>query len=273
MPHTGRTAPAPDLRIVLTESLLPHEDHDSQRSLPLIERMRSDSIMINPPVVAPIGATQFVILDGANRAHAFKHLAYPHILVQVASYESGLVELETWQHVVCAWDADEFITALNKMPEITLHEGQDNRAIAHILLRDGRLLAIRSPIETTHERNAALRSVVQIYQQRATLHRTAISEPEEVWALHPDACALVIFPRYEPADIIAAAKHHAYLPPGVSRHIVHGRAVRVNYPMEWLRDPNVSLREKNEMLLRWLHDKIARRQVRYYAEDTYQFDE
>ncbi len=60
--------------------------------------------MINPPLVAPMDdGDQYVILDGANRVYAFSELDYPHILVQVASYDSGLVELSNWQHVVAGW--------------------------------------------------------------------------------------------------------------------------------------------------------------------------
>src|SRR5690606_18867749 len=86
-------APLPDLRIVSASTLHPHEEHDSQRLLPLVERFRAEDYIINPPIVAPMGASQFVILDGANRCHAFRALEYPHMLVQVAAYESGYVEL------------------------------------------------------------------------------------------------------------------------------------------------------------------------------------
>jgi hypothetical protein len=33
-------------------------------------------------------------LDGANRCYAFKELGYPHILVQVVSYDNSYVELD-----------------------------------------------------------------------------------------------------------------------------------------------------------------------------------
>ena len=99
-------APQPDLRIVPTKTLHPHEDHDFQRSEPLIERLASETVVINPPIVAPMGDDQFLVLDGANRFHALSHLGYPHILVQVAPYESGYVELKTWRHVVCDWQPE-----------------------------------------------------------------------------------------------------------------------------------------------------------------------
>jgi hypothetical protein len=267
------SAPPPDLRIVMTESLHPHEEHDSQRAEPLIRRLEHESVIVNPPIVAPMDSTQFVVLDGANRYYAFSHLKYPHILVQVASYEGGYVDLKTWHHIVCAWDSDAFVDHLQQIPNIRMSEGQDSQAIAHILLKEGPVYSLRAPVENTHERNAALRQVVSIYQRNAVLHRTALSEPGEIWPLHPDAIALVVFPEYTPADIIAAARYQAYLPPGISRHIIQGRALRINYELDRLRDTKTPLREKNGFLNAWLQEKLANRQVRYYAEATYQFDE
>lgn len=267
------SAPPPELRIVPTQQLFPHEDHDSQRSEPLIERIRSESYIINPPIVAPMDKDSYVILDGANRVFAFSALAYPHILVQVAAYESGFVELETWHHLVCAWDKHEFTEQLAALPEVEMVDGQHSHSIAHVMFRDEQLIALHAPVETIQERNAALRRFVNVYQTSAVLQRTALNEPQDNWRLFPDAIALVFFPRYQPADIMAAAKHHAFLPPGVSRHVVHGRAVRVNFPIDILCDASTSLEAKNEFLRRWMHDKLAKRHVRYYAESTYQFDE
>lgn len=267
------SAPPPDLRIVPIQQLFAHEDHDSQRSEPLIERIRAEPYMINPPIVAPMDDEAYVILDGANRVFAFSALGYPHILVQVAAYDSSFVQLETWHHLVCEWNKADFIRHIEEVPELEVIDGQNNHAIAHIMFRDEQLIALCAPVEAIHERNAALRRFVGIYQNNAVLHRTALNEPKDNWRLHPDAIALVFFPRYQPADIIAAAKYHAFLPPGVSRHVVHGRAVRVNFPIDLLCDSTTTLTAKNDFLLRWMQDKLAKRHVRYYAEATYQFDE
>ncbi|GAB4510504.1 MAG: hypothetical protein OHK0046_07490 [Anaerolineae bacterium] len=271
MDHTS--APPPDLRIIRVDSAHPHEEHDSQRSAPLMSRLQAAEFMINPPVVAPMGASQFVILDGANRFYAFQSLHYPHILVQVVSYDSGYVDLQTWQHVISGWDEDQFLTELHQLKMVKLVEGQDADSIAHILFRSGHVVGICCPVETTHERNEVLRQVVSVYQRHARLNRTAIHEPQEIWLLYPEAFGFVLFPRYTPNDIIAAAKYKAFLPPGISRHIVHGRALRVNYPMALLRDENTRLADKNAALVEWVQAKLANRAVRYYAEATYQFDE
>ncbi|MEZ4666878.1 MAG: hypothetical protein R3E39_02970 [Anaerolineae bacterium] len=257
----------------MTETLHPHEDHDAQRSKPLIERLESESVVINPPIVSPMGASQFLILDGANRFQAFRHLKYQHIIVQVASYDSGYVQLKTWRHLVCDWNKDAFLNQLFDLKDIQLYQGQHANAIAHIMFRDGQIYGLMTPIENTHERNASLRHVVNIYQQNATLQRTALTEPTDIWLMHPNAIAIVEFPQYQPADIIAAARFQAYLPPGITRHIINGRALRVNYPLSALRDTTYNLKEKNLALNTWIQDKLAKRQIRYYAEASYQFDE
>lgn len=273
MPANSSSAPAPDLRIVPTDQLYAHEEHDTQRALPLVERLRTEPFVINPPIAAQMTDDSYVILDGANRCYAFAQLKYPHSLVQVVSYEDGTVELGTWQHVVGDWDENEFIQQLRNLPDIRLEAGDAPNALARVALRSGLILSLHASVETTHERNAALRHVVGLYQRNATLHRTANNEPSRVWPLFPNPIALVSFPHYRPQDIIAAAQEQAFLPPGVSRHIVHGRAIRVNYPIAALRDTSHSLAEKNEALAEWVRRKMANRQVRYYAESTYQFDE
>jgi hypothetical protein len=266
------SVPIPDLRIVPTGSLFPHEEHDSQRSIPLAERLRTEEFVINPPVVAPIDSEdRFVILDGANRCHAFLELGYPHIIVQVASYESGLVDLLTWNHVISAWQTDIFLQEIEHLNPVQISE--DATPPLRIVLHDGQSLALQLPVSKLQEKNAMLCDFVRIYQQHARLNRTAIREPQNIWDLYPDAIALVNFPSFTPADIMSAARHHAYLPPGVSRHIIHGRALRVNYPMKHMRDPHVSLVDKNHELREWFQRKLANRQIRFYAESTYQFDE
>lgn len=272
------TAPMPDLRIVELERLRAHEDHDSQRSEPLLERFRHESTIINPPIVAPLPGGDFVILDGANRAFALRALSCPHALVQVASYREGGVELDIWRHVVCDWTLQALLAALGALPDLQIipHESQANEAheatLATLSAVTGEWWTVR-PAGPNAAGYAPLRALVHAYQSRATLQRTALDDLDEIWEYHPTGMAVVKFRAFTPDDIMRAAQTGDFLPPGVSRHIVHGRAVRVNYPMLDLRDPYTPLERKNEELRRWTQEKIAARRVRYYAESTFQFDE
>lgn len=269
----GKDAPHPDLRIVPVDRIFPHEEHDPQRSVPLIERLREATLLTNPPIVAPMGVDNYVVMDGANRTFSFRELGYEYLLVQVAPYDAGYVDLGVWQHIIGGWNELEFYEALQQVPGIEIIRGWDYRSVAQILLHDGSVLAVHGANETIEARNRMLVKIVDVYRHRATLNRTAITDPTVIWRLYPDAIALVLFPPYEPEDIVAAAEHRAFLPPGVSRHIIQGRALRLNYPLEYLRDRETNLEQKNEQLQEWLREKLANRSVRYYAESTYQFDE
>ncbi len=266
------SAPPPDLRIVEASAVLPHEKSDDQRSLPLIERLKKAEFFTNPPVVSAETDGKYVLLDGSNRHRSMQALGFAHILVQVADYESDFVDLGVWQHIVSDWDAQQFLRQLEQIEQIDIRDGWNAQAVAQVLLRGGPVYSIHAGINSLVQRNATLRQVVKTYHDNATLYRSPLSDPAQIWSLFPSGFALVMFPNYQPQDIIAAALQQAYLPPGVSRHIIHGRALNLNYPMRQLR-ADLPLAEKNQQLAAWLQEQYAARGVRYYAEATYQFDE
>jgi hypothetical protein len=73
-------------------------------------------------------------------------------------------------------------------------------------------------------------------------------------------------------DLIALAKSDAVLSPGITRHIIPGRALRINAPLEIMRDAR-PLDEKQAWIDAWLRERHAERGMRYYAESTFLFDE
>jgi hypothetical protein len=237
-----------------------------------MERLRLAEVFTNPPLVAEYANNKYVLMDGSNRHISFQTLGYQHILVQIADYDTDWVELGVWQHVVADWDAPRFLRMLEDINHIDVRDGWDSKAVAQVLLRDGPVYSISAVVDSLAERNATLRQVVESYHTHATLYRTPLTDPGLIWSLFPSGLALVMFPNYQPQDIIDAAVQKTYLPPGVSRHIIHGRALNLNYPMDDLRSA-LPLETKNAQLEAWLQKQYARRRVRYYAEATYQFDE
>jgi len=63
--------------------------------------------------------------------------------------------------------------------------------------------------------------------------------------------ALVIFPRYDPAEVIDLASAGEFLPAGVTRHLIRWRALRVNIPVAMCEDTVQSLDQKNAWLANW----------------------
>ncbi|MCU0463056.1 MAG: hypothetical protein MUF38_00625 [Anaerolineae bacterium] len=270
-------APTPDLRIIPVARMLPHEEHDSQRSLPLMDSLRKAEYFLNPPIVAAIDPadpdTDYVILDGANRHYCFSALGWPDILVQVAGYGSPWLHLDVWGHVISGWQMATFMMQLRGIEALEVIDVPVDYPLARLAVPDGRTFSFHTTARGLHERNAVLREVVRLYQRQANLNRTAQHDPALVFPDYPDATGLMLFPPYQPHDIIEAAVQRAFLPPGISRHVIQGRAIRLNYPMAAVIEPGVPLAEKNVALRQWTQRRFANRQVRYYAEATYQFDE
>jgi hypothetical protein len=261
---------------------VPHETHDEQRSAPLTQRIRESGVWINPPVVAPMGDDRFVILDGANRHHALRSLGYPHILVQVVDYEGGDVQLETWHHVIGDISWFEFLRNLHSLPSLKLARSDllsaraalaRRELLAYAVLEDKCAYALDAVMQSMSERTLILNRIVDTYKARATLNRINTDSLNVARRLYKNAMAIVVFPHYEPAEILVAARDGARLPPGITRHIIKGRAMRLNYPLDALRDNGDSLEAKNLRLQAWIQERSAAKRVRYYAEPTFLFDE
>lgn len=289
-----RTVDAPplDLRIVPITSLVPHEEHDHQRAEPLIERIRAAGTWLNPPIVAALDssaadngsaeATQYVILDGANRHYALSHLGYAYILVQVVDYEGEAVRLDTWQHVVSGMSWAELLQSVRKLDGLqveaadllTARASLARRAIlAYLVSGNNHAFTLNTQQQTTAERTALLRRIVDTYKRSGTLNRINTDMMSKAQHDFPDAVAIVVFPHYHPAEIMVAARDSILLPPGISRHVIQGRAMRLHYPLEEFRDDGTSLATKNQKLRQWIQERNAKKRVRYYAESSYLFDE
>ena len=90
---------------------------------------------------------------------------------------------------------------------------------------------------------------------------------------YDDVSALIVFPPYQPAEILELARAGLRVPTGITRHIIPARALRVNVPLDLLRDPVVTLAEKNAWWHEHVKQKLVDNEIRYYQESTYLFDE
>lgn len=271
----------PDLRVLPIDDLLLHEQHDVQRSAPLARRLDDDGVLKNPPIVAAItGESRFVVLDGANRVTALQALGLSHIVAQVVDYDDPDLILDTWYHLVSGFPRDEFNRSLEKIAGVCLEPCDAMHARAQVARREA-LAYIAYPTDGVyticadgdlHAQTQRLNQIVDIYKTRGRIFRANTDHLERLLPLYDDITVLVVFPRYEPAEIIDLARVGARLPAGITRHVIPRRALRINFPLSILRDDQ-PLSEKNAWLHNWLKQKLAARQVRYYQESTFLFDE
>ena len=276
----------PDLRFVPTDSVFPHEYHDLQRTQPLVERLRASGTLKNPPIVTMVGdgmrvEPRYVVLDGANRSTAARAAGWPHLLVQVVRYESPTVELHTWYHALTA-DAREILErGLASIPGLDFrhHDRMHARAmlarreaLACVVLNDGDVIVAQGG-RTLHERNELLNSLVHLYQDRVPYTRVTSDSLTQARREHPEVQALVIFPRFDPAEVIDLASAGEYLPAGITRHLIRWRALRVNVPVALCEDTTRTLDQKNAWLEAWTTERLTKRELRFYEEPTVLYDE
>jgi hypothetical protein len=275
----------PDLRFVPVESIFPHEWHDPQRSRPLVARLRESGTLANPPIVTQFGdgqrvAPRYVVLDGANRSTAAREAGWPHLVVQVVRYETAGVQLHTWFHGLVADPAPVLERDLPSLPgletrvETPLHARAmlaRREALACVMAGDSARVLLGG--RTLRERNTLLNDVVRTYQDRVPYVRVATDSLAQARLEHPEIRALVVFPRYDPSEVIELAGSGEHLPAGITRHVIQWRALRLNIPIQLCEDPSLTLEQKNAWLREWVDRRLQDRRVRFYEEPTVLFDE
>ncbi len=271
----------PVLRFVPVEDLIPHEQADQVRTEPLVQRLRAEGILKNPPVVAPIpDEPRYVVLDGANRVEAARRLGLPHLVVQVVDYEDPRLVVEAWTHVISGGSPESFFAAVQEIEGITLEPSERlharaelarRQALAYLVCPRGDIYLVRAEGDL-YRRTALLNLLVDIYKSRFRFYRTTTDQLEHILPYYEQVIAVVVFPRYEPAEIIELARNGARLPAGITRHIIPYRALRINISLDILAAP-LPLEEKNAWLAEWFRRKLAAREIRIYEESVVIFDE
>lgn len=269
----------PVLQIVPVQRLVLHEETDPQRVEDLMHRIREDGLLKNPPVVAPMReAGRYVVLDGANRAAALAGLGIRDAVVQVVEYDQ--VRLDTWNHLVTGIDRRVLFQAIATIPGIGVRATdldtarrlwRERAILAYMVCRDGEVYTIESGADL--QRSAQLLNQMSaVYRGRATIYRVQTDDTGELLSYYDDVAATIIYPPFQPADILNLASNSVKLPTGITRHIIPRRALRINIDLEFLAQDR-PLEEKNEWLQAWLRRKLQNKEVRYYEEPTFLFDE
>lgn len=271
----------PNLRILPIESVILHEDHDNQRTLPLVEKLRAAGILRNPPIVMPLndGTHRYMVLDGANRVTSLLELEFPHIVAQVVEANNPNVSLQTWNHVVWGMSVKSLMAALNKVKglepvKVNRRKSLDAPKYVPMQVRfpnDTFYILDESPSDlATHIRT--MHAVVNTYKTRASLDRTSQTLIDYFRNVYSDLTALVIFPHFKIKTVLKLASQNIMLPTGITRFTVSPRALHLNYPLHEL-SSGKPIEYKQEYLARWIEERVKKKGVRLYSEATFLFDE
>jgi len=268
----------PHLEVIDLANVALHEDFDERRIVALAERVQRDGVVRNPPIVAPLGDGRFVVLDGANRVSALKYLEYRDALVQIVDYHA--VELHRWHHLITGFTGDdlfaELAACLDAAPRPSTfaaarHALASEGALAFVGLPDGRTFVLEGQGDL-RDRAARQCALVDVYNGRADIHRVQVDDLSVIAGAYDLPDGLVVFPAYAADDVLALVRAGGKLPSGISRHVIPGRALRVNYALALLADAGPR-EDKNAQLAQWVRRKLQAREIRYYEEPTVLYDE
>jgi hypothetical protein len=270
------------LEIVPLRNLILHEDVEHHRVDRIVERLLEDGHVKNPPIVGRNHTHhRLIVLDGASRVTAARHLGLPHLIVQVVDYPSPGILLEPWHHLVVGMKFDTLVEQTAGITGVSLERVSLSRA-TRLLDQRKAIACLRSPArrpivitladpETTGLR--PVRELTRLYAADPGLHR--VREDQVVFPAEwlGEERVFVLFPRFRQEDIVEfPLRHQDRLPMGITRHAVPNRALRVYYPLRQLRS-NRPLAEKRNHLRRFLEAKWEEGSIRHYPETTTLYDE
>ncbi len=270
----------PEMQIVDTESMQPHEDIDEGRSHRLIRDLQTQGFLKNPPAVWRVEgeAERYVVLDGANRTMAVREMGFPHMLVQIAN--EG-VEVRNWNHILSSGDLNAMLERVRQISGVELSETDEFRAaaalareesIAYLVLPDGVTWQLGSERVGIIEKLTCLTEFVTHYEGKFKRERTTTANLNGLTNLFPDMNCLIVFPQFSVSDVLEVASRGHMFPSGLTRFLISPRALRVNFPLAMLADRS-PIEEKRRALEDWIRQRVEQRMVRYYAESTFVFDE
>ncbi|MFQ5921582.1 MAG: hypothetical protein ACE5M4_01960 [Anaerolineales bacterium] len=270
----------PEMQIVDTASMRPHEDVDEGRSQRLIRALQTQGFLKNPPAVLRIEGEpeSYVVLDGANRTMAVRKMGFPHMLVQIAN--EG-VEIKSWNHILSRGSLRPLLEKVRRISGVAVSESDEFRAaaalareeaLAYMALPDGETWQLGMDGGGISEKLSCLTEFVRLYEGHFRLQRTTNSNLNGLSNLYPDMNCLIVYPQFSVSDVIEVASSGQLFPSGLTRFLISPRALRVNFPLAMLADRS-PLEEKRQALEEWIRQRVEQRRVRYYAESTFVFDE
>ena len=271
----------PNLRILPLASLILHEDHDDQRTLPLVERLRVQGVIRNPPIVMPLmdGSDRYMVLDGANRVTSLQEMEFPHIVAQVVEANNPNVNLQTWNHVTWGMPTKALMSELRKVKGLEVIKINTSRSLdapkympVQIRLPDGKFYLLTESPSDLPAHIGTLHKIVNAYKTRASLDRTSQTLIDSFKPIYHDLTALVIFPSFKIKTVLKLAAQQIVLPTGITRFTVSPRALHLNYPLHEL-SSGKSIEYKEAYLKKWIEERVKKKGVRLYSEATFLFDE
>ena len=276
----------PNLQLVRVENVRFHEHPERSRTQRLVERVRQEQRLRNPPIVADMGSGDFLLLDGANRVSAFLELDYSHIPVQVVDYGDERVQLKGWHHLLVNGRALNLHQELGNLPATQLKEVPQNR-LPHLLeLRTvyavlvdeqaicwGLFPSDQDAEIEIRQRISMMDQVVSSYEGQSKLERIKLADfsllPEVMNSVEHQMC---LFPVLTKNELLQMARQGVMIPTGLTRHLIPGRALGINIDLSFLTALS-DAEAKITHFRKYIDDLEVAGRIRFYEESVFVMNE
>ena len=223
-------------------SVLPHEETITDLSSRLSDQIRADGFQRDPIIV---DRENHVVLDGMHRLRALKELGARHILCHLVDYSSPEIRLERWARSLKGVKRESLAEILKESRidrRVSLKEAielVDGRSTPVAVLTSGSCFVASSSFRSLAESFELVRRLDEA--SRAMGLREDFIEEEIIETAIPNPGSVVILtPRVEKKEVIAAAKGGRLFPHKSTMHVIGIRAVGVNYPLSELQEEEPS---------------------------------
>ena len=176
-------------------------------------------------------------------------------------------------------DSQKIIDLLDAMPEITLVETPGGDVLEKMADHGGLCYMITTDQKCYHIQPApgvnhldALNKLTNAYIEASVVTRTTQHDINEIIKAYPDMAALMVFPKYDPQQVVQITRSGRALPAGITRFLIPGRVMRLNVQMDILKT-GATLQEKNQWLYQFTMEKLDCDKARLYQEPVYLLDE
>lgn len=277
----------PVLELVPSERIRFHEKLERRRTRKLVERLRAEARLRNPPIVASIPGGDYLLLDGANRASALAELGYSHVPVQVVDYGSPDVHLKGWHHLLMdTAGALELRATYGRFPGISIRRVDqaalltllELRGVFAVLVEEGnacwglfpdgsdQLIPIERRIE-------ALNDIVDAYEGQSQIERIKLADYSQLPQVIDEARhELILFPVLHKEELVSLAARDILIPTGLTRHLVPGRTLGLNIELAFLNEL-ATHEQKVEHFHSYLDRLEVEGRIRFYEEAVFIMNE
>lgn len=269
-------APKPDIQLIPLSDVELQEEADDRRLDRLIAALEKSKTLTEPPILAQGIGKKYMQLDGTNRISSLRKMKCDYVVAQVVNYlDDNQVYIKSWVHTSKV-NEDDFLSKLKQIPGAETEEFKIGLGVtltghpmasATVIFKNGNGMSVftdKGMIERVKLLNAVVDLYKKLIKRDTNLSIESMSDLSTFFTRHEKMNVGLFFPKFSSNDIYALMKAGITLPAGVTRHIINGRVIGLDYPIEKLKK-DIPTKEKKK----FFKDFIKSKKLRFYEESVY----